>query len=173
MNHKITKALTKAKVHYEEILDDAAGIYMWVNPDEKSTLDILRLFRGAPFKGKDSTELHCTVMYCKGHMPQTFEAPPDLPYTGQITRVNNWVDHKNRNILVLAIESDQLQVLHKNLTSQSFAHSFDEFSPHITIAKDVPLGSEQRLWLDEINERLAVTPLTIAFSPQLRAAPLS
>lgn len=165
--------LITAEVHYKEILDEGAGIYMWLNPDEKSTLDLLRLVRAAPFKSRDSTELHCTIMYCTKHMPLDIEAPVDQVYGADVCRIDHWIDHKGRNILVFALDSNELQVLHANLRKQALTHSYDAFSPHISVAKDIAWNAEQRLWVDEVNQRLISQPLHITFSPQLRAAPIS
>ncbi len=162
-----------AKVHYSEIQADNCGIYMWLNPDEMSAIEITRILRTAPFKTFDSTELHTTVMHVKNSLPGTLQAPKDVSYGAQITSIDAWQDHKDRTILVIRMDSPELMALHANLAKQGLVHSHHEYNPHMTIAKAIDLNAESRLWLDEVNARLQWKPRPITFSPQLRATSLS
>ena len=161
-----------AKADYKQIKSFNAGLYLWVNPSQVSTLKILRLLHNAPFKTYSSTELHCTVLYSKD-IVEKLDLPDDRVCTGYITEILSWQDHKDRTIFVASVDSDDLVLLHNQVVAQGLNHSYPEFNPHITLAKDVDVSDQKvKLWLDYTNSQLALKPLKIAFSSMIRGSPV-
>lgn len=160
----------QAKILYNRIKEQDAGLYVFVTLDEVSLLNVGSLLSGAPVKVRDSTELHCTVMHCKSKLPLLTNVPDDRVLTARIVGVNEWIDHKNRKIWTLALESADLHQIHNTLRSQGIEHSFDEYNPHIGIAKDVPDTPEAADWLEGMRVALAEHKPTIRFDGILRAS---
>lgn len=166
----------QAKVLYDEIKKNEDGIYIWLTPDELSTLNIMRLLQKAPFKTVNSTDLHCTVLYCtndENTLPNALDTPVDARYEANIVRVDTWQDHKGRTVLVLALDSPELTDLHDSIVAQGFEHGYPDYNPHITIATKVELDAEARLWVGNLNLKLMTTSLPIVFSPQLRGSSIT
>lgn len=161
-----------AKILYEAVRDMGAGLYVWTNPDEQGVLDILRCLKGAPFKVFSSTELHCTVLHCDAALPYAIQVPEDKPFEAYITSIDAWQDHKDRTILVMRVDSPDLVKVNADLQAQGLPHSYPDFSPHITIAKDIDLDAAARLWLDITNARLRINPGRVMLGPQLTASSL-
>jgi hypothetical protein len=165
---------TTAAILYEDIHGlGAEGIYVWMDPDERSVLMLYHLIKNAPFKIKDGTEFHTTVLYHTGKLPNPdINVPPDRSMTMLLSRIDIWVDHKRRNIAVGILDGMDLHNLHHELIEQEFNHAHDEYNPHITLGKDIVVNAECRIWLDEVNTRLATNPLKIVFDPKLKATPM-
>lgn len=160
----------EAKILYDRIRRKNRGLYVWLIPDENSTLDILDLIETAPFKVFNATELHCTVLHCKqSELPPRINEPKDVVYKSQLTGFQTWQDHKNRTIVVACL--DGLADLHKLLTRQGLIHSYADFNPHITIAKDIKLDAEARLWLLKANRFVYRRSQSVVFRSQIMASP--
>lgn len=162
-----------AEVQYPVIWNNKRGCYVWVTPDSASTLAILGLLQDAPFKTKDGTELHCTVLYSTmKDLPYyaDIDFPDDRVWGGDVTWIEHWVDHKGRDILVARIDSKDLSEIHEALKAAGLEHSYPDYNTHMTIAKDIDMCTSTRVWLEETNQRLANTPLHIEFSPELKGS---
>lgn len=114
------------------------GFYASVSPKPAQALRLLEEFRSAPFKLVDASDLHVTLMYSKVPVPlanvdvdtrNTFKAKP--------LALEYWEGHDKEGYVVLKLKSSQLQERHNFWKSKGAKHSFDEYSPHITIGKDV------------------------------------
>lgn len=148
--------------------DAQGGLYVWVDPDDRTLLTLQRLMKNAPFKTKDCTEWHCTVLFFDGELPEDVDVPPDQMFPGQLVDLEVWTDHKDRQILVGIVESKSLQNVHRALTSQGLSHSFPDYKTHVTLAVGIDVGA-----LDWVEERKKVLPLPVAFGPQLKGVSLS
>lgn len=162
----------EARILYDDIRehDSRGGLYVWVDPDEHSVLKIQQLMAGAPFKLRDSTEYHATVLFHKGELPHGVRPPIDRPCKATITGLLLWEDHKKRNIVVLGLDSPDLQRLHAELLGESLTHSFPDYEVHISVGKDVEMNAETRIWLEGRNEYLKASPLDIEFDQKLKAS---
>lgn len=161
-----------AKMLYNDVKEMHGGIYVWLDPDEESLLHLQKLMKGAPFKTYDSTEVHCTVLHCSSELPEDLDVPEDRQLPAEVNMLDVWDDHKGRKILVARLGSDELHDLHAALTGQGLTHSFDDYTPHITLGKDLKLDAETRLWIEQVNHRLADEALFLWFAPELKATAL-
>lgn len=157
---------------YPAIWDTKKGMYAWLNPTSSCSNALMGLLRDAPFKTFNSQEMHCTVIHCAKNTPLPDYGDIYLPNDGirmaDAYHITHWVDHKDRNILVMELNSDDLQELHKELTDLGFVHSFKEgYNPHITLAKDVDMNADTRMWIDAKNARLEDYPIPIQFNPEI------
>lgn len=157
-----------AKVLYEDIREYQAGIYCWLDPDEESLLILQRLMRHCPFKTENLTKLHTTVLYCKGPIPLNIQVPEDRPIPAELSFLEIWKDHEDDYIVVGRLVSDELQDLHKSLVDQGLKHSFDDYAPHITLAKGLKLDAAARLWIDQRNRELREESLYLWFAKELK-----
>lgn len=164
----------EAAILYDDIKVHNEGIYVFVNLDDKSLLNVCELIKTAPCKTLSSSDLHCTIMHCKTELPEVLiDVPEDRVMKARIESVTEWIDHKNRRIWVLALTSPDLGEVHESLVSQGINHSFTDYNPHITIAKDVPDNEQTRQWFEDINDLLFNNNLVIQFDGILKASPCS
>lgn len=166
---KASKLVTA--LSYDAIAKLEDGLYVWLTPDDLSTLSVLELLKSAPFKTKDSTELHCTVLYCNNAIPLHIEVPDDKPRYARAVKIDTWVDHKGRTIAVLLLDKDgDLQDLHNVFIDQGLKHSYPEYNAHMTVAKDIEVTGEVERWLQVVNTRLRDYPLWVGFNDAVRGA---
>ena len=163
-----------AQVLYDEIReeDSRGGLYVWVDPDEASVLQIQKLMHNAPFKTRNTTEYHSTVLFHEGELPHGVKPPIDRRTTATITQLVLWDDEKGRKIVVAMLDSPDLQRLHAELLGENLHHSFDDYNAHISVGKDVQMNAETRVWLEGRNEYLRVAPMEIRFDPRIKASAL-
>jgi hypothetical protein len=163
-----------ARILYEEIreINPEDGLYVWVDPDEHSTLRIQSLIKGAPFKTENSTEYHATVLYHLGPLPQGAVMPHDYPCRARITELIVWPDKEGTGTVVALLDSPNLHSVHAALLQQGLTHTFD-YSPHVTVGTKVESSPALRLWLEEVNQSLEDGGLSIGFDSRLRAASLA
>ncbi|UOX40520.1 RNA ligase [Aeromonas phage GomatiRiver_11] len=85
-------------------------------------------------------ELHSTIIYSTVNVPFI---PDDAPEKLASTAYLRVFETPTKNVLVLAYESDYLQKRHYYGELLGATYDFEEFIPHITIAKDIgPLEYE-------------------------------
>lgn len=159
-----------AAIDFEDV-GDSNGLYVWAVPDEGTTNRLLRLLRTAPFKTYDGTELHCTLMHSKD-FPQGAAPIEDRTCTAVLEAFVTWQDHKDRTIVVAALSSPELENVHRELIDMGCTHGYHEYNPHITVAKDIVVDADARMWITEVNRALQSREIIFKFSPQLRATPL-
>jgi hypothetical protein len=163
-----------ARILYNEIAgsNPEDGFYVWADPTEESILTLQKLLDKAPFKTRNSTEFHTTVLYHIGSIPTEVKVPKDRPCTGEITELAVWTEKDGEKIVVALVKSPQIMSLHYELIGEGFKHTFDDFVPHISVGKRVDLNAETRTWLDEVNEYIKDNPLPIEYDKQLKATSL-
>ena len=158
-----------AAVLYEEIARYEDGLYVWVDPSEASILTLTQLLKTAPFKTKDCTEMHATVLHCSGVLPKSIEVDDKPQYGAVATKFEMWIDHKQRAIVVLSMNSPDLEKAHKQFTAQGLEHGYHEYNPHMTVGKNVETGPGLDQWLASMNAMLELTKPKLIFD-QLKAA---
>lgn len=160
----------EAKILYEDIAEDKAGLYVWTTPSAGSVVALSRLLKAAPFKVINATGWHCTVLHCTTELPEIDLQVPDFAYSGFITSIDSWVDHKERNIFVARIDCPELIELNAKLQKVGLVHAHHEYNPHITLCKDAELNSADRIWLTATNTLLQNKPMPISFNGNLMAS---
>jgi hypothetical protein len=164
-----------AQILYNEIRDSnpRSGMYVWIDPDEHSILKLGKLVSDAPFKPLQRTAMHVTVLYHKEALPFGVKPPMDRLCSGSLVRLKVWTDDKQKQVLVAAIDSPELQRLHQELLGEGMQHSFPDYQTHLTLCYDTPMSAQVRLWIEQKNQELADQPLELSFGPQLKAEALS
>lgn len=164
-----------SRLLYDDIreINQDGGLYVWVDPDEHSTLLIQSLIQGAPFKTENTTEYHATVLYHLGELPQGAIMPHDYPCRARITEFIVWPDKEGTGTVVALLDSPNLQSIHAALLDQGLTHTFPDFRPHVTVGVKVASSPALRLWLESVNDSLAEDGLAIAFDARLKGSTLA
>lgn len=169
----------QARVLYNRILNGTIkpkGLYVFLTPNDAALVNLAQLLASCPVKTYNVTELHCTALYCvSDDLPslQDSDIPSDMPRKARVSGVVQWEDHKGRTIWVLALDSPDVQTLHTQLVGGlGFTHSYPDFNPHISIAKDVTVDAAARTWFDQVNEALETHKVYIQFDDAVKAGPL-
>ena len=111
------------------------GSYFGVKPSEESMEQIQSIIKKAKVKNAISEDdIHVTLLFSpdKGN--------PMIPPSSDL--VHKAVPYKfamfgpEKNCLVVKLESSDLKNRHNQLLAHGFIHSYDEFSPHITLSYD-------------------------------------
>lgn len=131
-----------------------SGLYVSVTPVGMiSVLSRLREFRIPNLYG--ISKLHATLLYSRDRAPALVVAQ-QLLTSGQGTRYpakpikfEYWEGHDKVGYLVLKLESKALVERHKEWAELG-QHSF-EYTPHMTIAKDLPLTPELKSTIEKLN----------------------
>lgn len=167
-----------AQVDYT-LMDTSSGLYVWVDPDDKSYLRlsaVRRIFgtQNGALKYENGTELHATVLYHPDPIPENAQAPADRQISARLLRAEAWTVKENKTLLVLILESPELVKLHQELLSYGFVHTFDPYTPHITFAKfnnDAEVDAEEiaeqlTSLLDQLNVTIDFQPCLYADTPE-------
>jgi 2'-5' RNA ligase len=65
--------------------------------------------------------------------------------------------------IVLKLKSEVLNKIHKQLKSAGLEHSYDEFSPHISLLYNLPIEEKQKA-IDLISKYISKKPITVQLS---------
>lgn len=128
--------LTTAKTYRP--YDGKTGTYASVVPDDRSVIKISEWVRrlGYGFDESEIDELHCTVVYSKKVLgPVTYEA--GRSYSARLERFEYLPGHDNAGYVVAILYSPELEELHKQWLARGAVHSFPDYTPHITLVKDL------------------------------------
>lgn len=164
-----------ARILYDEIrmMDPKSGLYVWCDPDEAGVLEVQRILHGAPFKVENSTEYHVTVLYHEGKMPERIQIPVDRPTSARLAGFEVWPTEKG-NVMVLRLDSPELQELHAELLRTGLTHSFPDFKAHLTVAKNVDMNDRKTLgWYLSRNHYLKYCPTHITLDERVKASSLA
>lgn len=136
-----------------------AGLYVWASLLDEATLNIQRLTVAFPERDKlkNSTEMHCTVIYSKTEPEQPALAFPDDRrgnIRASLVKLELWQDHKDRTLLVGLIQSETLRAYHQHFLRMGFKSDYPQYNPHITLAKDIRRDTPMQTWLESINAQI-------------------
>lgn len=135
----------------------SGGSYISVKLDLPSIQTIRNLYNEvgvAVHDRQDLDKLHSTIMY-----------DPTTPYdrslytadrskhVARAVDVDIYGEHKK--VLVLVLKAPSLQVKHRKLESLGFKHTYDPYSPHITIIK-----SNADRYVDAVRKYLEENPMS-------------
>lgn len=114
---------------------DSIGTYISVEPTRES---ISRLCLIARLLGieTDEDELHCTLMYAPGSLLPNGQAVADYNrmFYGTIDDITVW--GSDTKYLVVIMKSPQLLARHKEWLNKGLVHTFHDYTPHVTLAKN-------------------------------------
>ena len=108
------------------------GSYFGVVPDEEGMEKIKDLVKSLKLKNPiEDEKIHVTLMYSedKGN---PLIPPSDLTYEAK--PVGFALFGPEKNCLVVKLESKDLQSRHNELLANGFIHSYDDYSPHVTLS---------------------------------------
>jgi 2'-5' RNA ligase len=161
-----------ARILYDEVknANPEGGLYVWCTPDSRSTLKLQKLMAGAPFKTRNTTQLHCTIMYHHDVLPESVDVPEDREMTGLLRELVIWDEPNGESILVGVLHSEDLQELHQELEGQGLKHSFEDYTAHISLGKDLQKDEQTLAWIQEKNELLDGLPIVIDFDACLKGS---
>lgn len=121
---------TSFKYYYNSLKH---GTYVAASPTEETVEQIKKLQKRLNLKNPiPEDELHVTIMYSRRGSPDL--TPSD---TYKVANPSTFKLYgENKNCLVLVLDSPDLEMRHAQLSQYGLAHSFDEYSPHITLTYD-------------------------------------
>lgn len=114
------------------------GVYVGIKLDKQSIESLQSFIKDNEIPNPiDSNDMHVTIMYSEKPIHKSDELiDPKLELTASATEFDLYGD--DRNCLVLKIDCDELHKRHQFFTEKGGKHSYDEYSPHITLSYDCP-----------------------------------
>jgi len=111
------------------------GSYFGVTPDEETKKKIDGLIKKLKIKNPiDLDTLHVTLVYSEDKGNPLIPPSSDLEYTATASEFALYGDESD--CLVIKLDSPELQSRHNELLAAGFIHSYDNYSPHITLSYD-------------------------------------
>lgn len=108
------------------------GSYIAVTPDEKSKEKIKDIIKKLKIKNPiDINDIHVTLMYSEGKGIPEFFPYPDAVYEGIGCGLAIFGD-----ALVIRLISPDLHQRFEDLSYRGFKHTYDPYSPHISLSYD-------------------------------------
>lgn len=93
----------------------------------------------AAFGKIPTCEPHCTLAYSVGSLPTNLPLIFEVSEPIKVTAIEYWEGHDHKGYLVAVLHSRSLERIHKVLEQAGCAHSFSDYTPHITLRNDVGL----------------------------------
>ena len=112
------------------------GVYVSVVPTDGSLIHLSTWAAklGFPMNNKEAEELHCTVIYSKIPIdPVLATCNPKKVHTARFSHFEYWDGHDKEGYLVCVLQSKDLQELHRKWLSLGAIHSFEDYTPHVTL----------------------------------------
>lgn len=113
-----------------------SGLYVSVVPNKRSK-DIIKAVADVLGTECDYDDLHCTLMFSKYDSPKEKATFPKTK-TFRATMKDIQLYGKNEDSLVITLESADLQAEHERLKGLGANHSWNFYSPHVTIQTGKP-----------------------------------
>lgn len=111
------------------------GTYFGVVPDEEGMEKVKDLIKKLKLKSPiEEEKIHVTLMYSEDKGNPLIPPSSDLVYEAK--PVSFALFGPEKNCLVVKLESADLQARHNELLANGFIHSYDDYSPHITLSYD-------------------------------------
>ena len=105
-------------------------------------------------------ELHVTLMYSREsapdvhHLMAMHDQQPVHSLHAVPKNLEYWAGHDGAGYVVLHLDGEEIHSRHSQYKNIGCAHSFDDFTPHMTVVKDLADGPELQAAISEINEHL-------------------
>lgn len=106
-----------------------AGLYSAVLPVNRSK-EVLSRIADVAGVWYNPDEFHCTLIYSPT-TPNTLPEPTQSTFTARMTGLAVYGDEKK--VLVVTLDSAELQKEHHRLLSHGAKHTFSPYSPHVTL----------------------------------------
>ena len=144
---------------------ESSGTYVCALPDKDAVATLLRIGDYLGIK-VDSSELHCTLSYAKGCFPKGAKTSKSRQFTAVVKGLEFWDGHDNDGYLVVLLESPSLTQRNQYWAAHGLKHSFDDYSPHVTLVSKLDKTPELITLMDKtarvfINRALVFTNETI------------
>jgi 2'-5' RNA ligase len=141
------------------------GCYSAVTPDQPSKTKLINLARTLGFTKFDPEKLHVTLMYSESPITNAKVASAEFPAICK--EVSYWTGHDGKTYVVAKLSGDALFNEHERLKGLGAKHSFDEYSPHVTLdASEGELSDKLKTAIDEVNASLGRYPMNLMFADQ-------
>lgn len=112
---------------------ESSGTYVCVLPDDESRGFLSHIANSLRVHA-DPYELHSTLMYAKGCFPKNASYSRRATFGARIKGIEYWDGHDNDGYLVVILDSPGLVNRHRYWTEHGLKHSFDDYTPHVTLA---------------------------------------
>lgn len=109
------------------------GNYFGAKPSEETLESIESLMKKLKISKPIGLEdIHVTLMYSEDKGNPMIPPSSDLEYKASASKFALF--GPNKDCLVIKLDSDDLKNRHNQLLAHGFIHSYDEYSPHITLS---------------------------------------
>jgi len=138
--------LRTQKLETSAFLKPEQGLYISVMPSAASVrnlepvINVLHSF-GVSYTGMPN--LHVTVLYSStsvsdlDQLYKTAEIDPTNIYIANVDKFEYWAGHKNQGVLVLKLNSPQLEKVHYKLRKEGYKVNFPDYQAHMTFVDDL------------------------------------
>lgn len=120
---------------------DSEGTYISVLPTEISAKEFMRIAEFLPIEEPELDELHCTLIYSPENTLISPVAVNARMYSAVIDDVKFWKSASGKGYVVVTLTSPQLMTRHKEWLNQGLIHTYDDYTPHVTLAEDVAFST--------------------------------
>ena len=107
----------------------------------------------------DTSELHCTLSYSKGCFPKQATTSKARVFTAKVVDVQYWSGHDNDGYVVVILDSVDLVARNRYWTQHGLKHSFEDYTPHVTLADKLENTPALAQSLHRLAERYVGTVL--------------
>lgn len=130
------------------------GAYVSVRPTAASTTLLSRIATqlGLTPSVSDVFKYHCTVMWSET-TPKVCAPNNCLKFSAKLKGIEYWLGHDSDGYVVVTLDSEDLDRRHAYWRSLGATHSFEDYSPHSTVASKLSLTPE-------LTQRLAIARRT-------------
>lgn len=139
----------------------SSGTYVCALPDAESKKKLARLASvlGHPLTPESIDELHSTVMYAKGAFPTAVRFPRSL-FGAKVSGIEFWSGHDNDGYVVATLDSPDLKAEHRRWVARGLSHSFEDYSPHVTLFSKVEKTEDLIAHVNSVSPRAVGMLLT-------------
>jgi 2'-5' RNA ligase len=131
----------------QQLLEKKApsGVYVNVEPDEETRLDIYQFFKDQNIPGLIAPdEYHVTLMYAPDQEMADYEDKIDDDVGSMTATFYSYALYgEEKDCLVMVIESPELHAAHERLAALGLKATYEYYSPHLTLSyqgKDVDIS---------------------------------
>lgn len=116
----------------------AKGTYAELGMSEKSRQRIFEWLENYGIENlSDPETYHCTVVFSgKKHIPELNSYNPPLPILAEVKGWHIFPTQTGTNCLVLDVDNEEIQALHKYAEDLGATWDFPEYHPHVTVSTD-------------------------------------
>ncbi|ASV44173.1 hypothetical protein PBI_SCTP2_158 [Salicola phage SCTP-2] len=134
------------------------GTYAEVKPTEESADTLAGITKKAkPNDPVEKEDLHTTLVFSIGKGNPTMQPSHDVEYVAYLDSFELFGE--NRDILVISLESEDLEQRHNYLIHNGLLrHSFEKYRPHVTIGYNFSgdLPNKEKLLRDNNGDKIKV-----------------